>query len=113
MLGWHSGNFDGGCGRSGGGRISDECGICMRRGVGLVEAELVLCKAVLAEVGAEELQGVLEACTIKVDVVVLCKFLSWRRYFSSSFAFGLRGRRSDRGWDRDLRDGLVDWRWGW
>ena len=113
MLRWHSGDFDCGCGRLGGGRISDECGICMRCGVGLVEAELVLCKAVFAEVGAEELQGVLEACMIKVDVVVFCKFLSWRRHFGSSFAFGLRGRRSDRGWDWGLRGGHMDWQWGW
>jgi hypothetical protein len=85
----------------------------MRCGVRLVETELILRKAVLAKVGAEELEGVLEACMIKVDVVVFCKFLSWRRHFSSSFAFGFRGRRSDRGWDWSLRGGLVDWWWGW
>jgi hypothetical protein len=78
-------------------------------GIGFVEAELVLRKAVLAKVGAEELERVFEPGTVEVDVVILCKFFSWWRHISSNFDFGLLGNGSDRDWS--LRGGLVGWRW--
>lgn len=95
--------------RAPGRRVPNEGAVGVRLGVGLVEAELVLREAVLEEICAEEFEGVLKARAVKVDVVIVCKFLSLWGGAGGGW-FGIRLEVCGWGRGRGRVRGCFSWR---